>query len=80
MSKSVWSRIADWLQKLWRLLGQPSKPTPPVYFVPVVSCATSAQRKYLLERYAAQLHPKIRFQLRAMEHWDNNNQQRRRRS
>jgi hypothetical protein len=34
MSKSVWSRIADGLQKLWRLLGQPSKPTPPVYFVP----------------------------------------------
>ena len=63
------------LRRWWRLLvwlpGRPPKPTPPVYFVPLIPSDTPAVRRYLLERYGAELHPKIRFQLLAKEHRSN---------
>ena len=37
----------------------------------VDSIGHSAVRRYLLERYGAELHPKIRFQLLAKEHRSN---------
>lgn len=71
--------LRRWLRMLAWLPGRPPQPPPPVYYVPLIPSDTPDARRYLLERYGAQLHPKIRFKLEAEEHW-HNQQQRRRRS
>jgi hypothetical protein len=61
--------LKRWLRKLYRLPGKPPALKRPTYYVPIVSSSTPAQRRYLLERYGAVLHPEIRKKLQAQQYW-----------
>jgi hypothetical protein len=68
--KSVWSRITAWLRMLAWLPGRAPKLTPPIFYTPTIATDSSKSRRYLLERYGAQLHPKIKKRLQAEERWN----------
>jgi len=46
-----------------------AKPKSRGWFTPLIPSDTAEARRYLLERYGAQLHPRIRKKLEAEQHW-----------
>jgi len=51
-----------------------AKPKSRIYYAPVIATDTVEARRYLLDKYGSQLHPRIKKKLEAEQRWHSRRQ------